>query len=710
MDHYKPVKESESGAAPSPLSQSLEYQDCTYICFYNDSNNLDESGFKINSPILSLKKYQTKNLIVLCVYCEGFFNKAVKLFKSTYYFKLSYDYRDNFVFEYPLEFTVEKNKIKFIFDAGNENSIKGNHFKNPSCLEQYNAFYFVSKNHEKLFEDAKNHLKWNLDIELFLYLMNDRKDKKEELMNIFMNFPNFKIKFNINKPLPKIDFEQTSRGENHKKLILIYSIITDSTELLKDFKENDILDFIEYNGFQKDNPLIIQKNIFDFFISKTEHEFLIKKVCMNVYSIPLLFNYLLTLNSELFKKIKKLTINDIPNRYVPEDDVLSLIEKYEKIKEAIDKNEFDKIIKRYLNSWYVKKSIKQLEELIDKISSNQGEYTNIINEIKNEIVKKGKLLIKKNSLKSFEMFQFINKYKNVGNFFSEELLLNYIGENIILEEMKSDENILKEFNKCNFLEMINFQLINKFISGILSKINNIKNFDLFFKYIFIIKQKENGEKNNICVDLILTHFNHLLTRIQEFKMNDEFKYTLQKIIILSVMYIPDENENNFKIIISNLRNNGSFHGDNLFNIFIDIIINSNLEIYISKEEKEKVCEFIINKFYFYLNIEKKIDYLLKIKSIELKEKLIFNNHQYFPIIKFSDLLDKEGSIFFNNMKYFIKKGLLTNEDFLKGNYYKIIFSECNSIRERLEKKEVNFSELNKIKELIIKNKISDRIF
>ena len=108
-------------------------------------------------------------------------------------------------------------------------------------------------------------------------------------------------------------------------------------------------------------------------------------------------------------------------------------------------------------------------------------------------------------------------------------------------------------------------------------------------------------------------------------------------------------------------------------------------------------------------MEKKIDFLLKIQSKELKEKLIFNNHKYFPIIKFSDLLNKEGNLFFDNMKYFIQKGFLKNEDFLNGDYFKKIISECDLIRERLEKKEINFSELNKLKELINKNKISGRI-
>ena len=712
MDYFKPHQDIESTAAPAPLSQSKKYSDCTYLCFNHNSNFYNEEGFILKSkyPILSLKKYKTKNLIVLCVYCEGILNKAVKWFTSKFYFKIAYEFPNSIINTYPSDFTVEKDKIKFIFDAGNESSAKGNLFINPSCLEQYKAFQFVSKEHEKLFEEAKNYLAWNLDMELFLFLLNERKDKREELVNLFLNFPNFQIKYDINKSFPQIDFGWITPNKAYKDLILVYSIIQDSKELVKDFEENNLLDFIEYNEIHKDKPLIIKKNIFEFFISKFNKDDSIKKTCLNVYSIPLLFEYLSNLNSEQFKKVKKLTINDIPNIY--SDDLIGLIEKYEKIKDGFEINEIEKIIKRFLNVWYEKKNIKQLEQIIDKmISIKEEQYINIINEIKSEIVKKGKLLIKQNILTGFAMYKFINKYKDIGNFYSEEKLLGHLGENIVLEELDKDENILNEFNKCDFINAINSQLISNFISGILSKINGYQKFDLLFKHVYIIKEKQNDEKNVICINLILTYFNSLSTRIRRFPMTDEFKYILQKIIILSVMYINDkDNNNNFKEIIKNLSSNGSFNEDYLFNIFIEVIINTNLEIYFSKEEKEKVCEYIIKKYYFNLNIEKKIDFLLKIKSTELREKLIFNNHKYFPIIQFSDLLEKEDNIFFLNMKYFIEKRLLANEDFLNGEYFQKIISECNIISERLEQKEINFFELNKLKELINKNKIEKRIF
>ena len=191
MESSDSMRETDKGpalaAAPAPFSQSSPYKECTYLCFYSEPNYFGEDGFKINSKfsILSFKKHKKENLIVLCVYCEGLLNRAAKWFTSKFSFQLIYEYKNSITYKYPTDFTVEKDTIKFIFNAGNDISIKGNHFKNPSCLEQYNAFHFISKNHEKLFEDAKNYLSWNFDIELFLTLIKDNKDKREELMNVF---------------------------------------------------------------------------------------------------------------------------------------------------------------------------------------------------------------------------------------------------------------------------------------------------------------------------------------------------------------------------------------------------------------------------------------------------------------------------------------------------------------------------------------------
>ena len=704
---------------PAPVAyvptQKKDYSNCTYLCFSTNLDDIDINNFNIKSnyPNLNLQKEKIKNVFIFCVYSEGILGAALKLFTSIYYFNIYYESKKLKIYEISPEFTVEKGKTKFIFDAGNKGFKRVNVFKNPTCLEQYKAFCSLSKNKKKIFQDTKDFLTSNLDFELFLYLLNNEKDKKEELVNIFSYFPNFKIKYNMKQSLPQIDFGQITNDKNYKILKLTYSIIQDSTELLVDLKEEDVYCFINYNKIQKNAPLIIRKNIFDFVISKFDQEFIIKNLCKSTYSIPLLFDYLIDLKPENLKKIKNLRIDDIPNKYPIEDDLINLIEKYEKIKEAFNYGEIEEILKKYLNLSYDKKKITQLEEIVDKLSSIKDEvYVNIIKQIKYEIVQKGKQYIKGNRIQSLDMCKFINKYKNFGNFYSDEKLIEHIGKNINLTELNINENTLNEFNKCNFFNMINFQLIPKYISGVLSNVNNFHKFSLFFKYIYILdeKEKENKEKNTIYLNLILAHFKYLLTT--KFILDDEFKSIIQKIIILSINYIPLEQEkkNNFKDIIKNILKIDSHSRDSLFDMLIDAIINPNLEIYISNEEKEKVCEFIIEKFYFNLGVEKKVDFLLKIKSCDIREKLIFTNNEYFPSLKFSYLLKKDDNIFFSNMNYFIKKGLLKNDEFLKGDYFKKLITECNSIRDRLDKKEINFKDLNKIKELINKNKFSSRIF
>ena len=707
--------EEEPAPAPAP-SQSQEFSDCSYICFYIDQSIYEKEGFVISSSLitnLGVQEFRLdNNLVVFCIHCGGLLNMAFKLFKSTYYFKISYKFKNSPIFTCNFDFTVEKGKIKFIFDAGKKGSITGDLFKNPSCLEQYNAFCQVTKKHDILFEDTKKFLFDNLDMELFLNLLQNKKDDRDELMLTLSNFPDLIIKYERDKLLPKIDFEALKNIKYYKKLVLIYSIIQDSIDLLGDLTEDGIVDFIQYNEIHKDQPILIKKNIFDFFISKTSKAEYIKKICKSVYSIPLLFNYLIELNKdkEQFSKIKGLTFNDLPSEYSKDDNLIELIGKYENIKEAFSENEIDKVWKKYLSQWYQAKNIQQLEEVIVKLNSvNEKYYTNITDEIKNEINTKGKKLIEMKELKGLEMYKFINKYNIVGDLLSDDNLLFFIGRNVILEELNSDENTLKEFNQTKFLAKINSKLIQYYINGTLSQVTNFERFYLYFKYIYVLKEKEveNEEKNSICVNLILSHFVELLTKNSKIIINEEFKDIVKKVIILSLMYIPENKNNNFMKIIIDLGLCSSFSRDDLFNLFIESIINTDMEKYISNGIKDKVCEFIIEKYYFGLNIEEKIDFLLKIKSIELKEKLIFVK---FPNLESKDFFHIEDSISFSYLKYFIEKKLISNEEYLKSNYFKNLVSKCKAIKDSLEKKEINFSEVNQLKELIQKQKLSNRIF
>ena len=157
-------------------------------------------------------------------------------------------------------------------------------------------------------------------------------------------------------------------------------------------------------------------------------------------------------------------------------------------------------------------------------------------------------------------------------------------------------------------------------------------------------------------------------------------------------------------------NNSCFSLEELFELFIDTIINPNLEDYISNEIKDEVCKYIINTFYFKLKTENKFDFLLKIESMEIINKLILINQEYFPDLKFSDFFSLEENTAFINLTYFIEKGILKHSEFENNKFVRDLIDECNSEQKKLENKEINFSQVNKLKELIQKKKLQKRIF
>ena len=156
---------------------------------------------------------------------------------------ISYKYQNNSVFNSNVDFSVEINKIKFIYNAEKYGIVTKeyeNQFKNPSPLEQYEAFSKVINRHDILFEETKIALSDKLDIELFLFLLQNKKEKIEELMLLLQKFPYIKINYDKNKPLQNIDLKPFSNNQFYRKLITIYSIIQDSVELLTNINEDEI--------------------------------------------------------------------------------------------------------------------------------------------------------------------------------------------------------------------------------------------------------------------------------------------------------------------------------------------------------------------------------------------------------------------------------------------------------------------------------------
>ena len=115
-----------------------------------------------------------------------------------------------------------------------------------------------------------------------------------------------------------------------------------------------------------------------------------------------------------------------------------------------------------------------MDELV-KIKSkfheiNRVYYAEIIELIEKNICIIGKNLIKKKLLKNNEMFIFINKYSKIDDSFFDENFINDITENINLNDLDKNKNLLKEYQKCNFLQKIDENKIEIFINGILNKI------------------------------------------------------------------------------------------------------------------------------------------------------------------------------------------------------------------------------------------------
>ena len=205
--------------------------------------------------------------------------------------------------------------------------------------------------------------------------------------------------------------------------------------------------------------------------------------------------------------------------------------------------------------------------------------------------------------------------------------------------------------------------------------------------------------------MILSKFMTLLAKNTNIKINQDFKDIFQKIILLSLMYIENEKDYCYYIkIITNL-SRYSF-SDNIFLLFSETIINADLKNYISEYLKDNVSEYIIKNFYYNLDIEKKIDFLLLIKSDKLKENLIFIG---FPNLKYKDFLNIEESESLIYLEHFIKKELINNNEFIKYKYFNDLRIECQSIKNKLEEKKIIFSDVIKLKNLIEGNKLYSRI-
>lgn len=146
---------------PSPVafppSQKKDYSNCTYLCFSTDSYHVDLNDFNIKSNYhnLTLQKQKINNKLIFCIYSEGFINTAVKFFISVYYFEIAYQSKNSKKSEISPQFTVEKGKIKFIFESGNKGFEKVAFSKIQVVLNNIKHFVQYQKIEKRYFKMLK---------------------------------------------------------------------------------------------------------------------------------------------------------------------------------------------------------------------------------------------------------------------------------------------------------------------------------------------------------------------------------------------------------------------------------------------------------------------------------------------------------------------------------------------------------------------------
>jgi hypothetical protein len=448
--------------------QKDKYLNSIFFCFSIDDSIYNKDYFSFECQNYSKPNFETfrfdNNLTVLRVFIkDSFCNVLFWGIKSSFAFKILYKSSTQIYYKSG-EYSVEKNNIKFAFEDLNE-EINSNLFKNTSSLEKYSSFMKLEKIQDILFSKVLDYLKLNLDLELYFHLLKDKNGKeKEDLKSIFEeSYPKFKIIYSRDK-IKNIDFKLYDLPTGLlNKLKIICSVIIDTTKELNDFYKDYINIIYIYNQYHKDSPIPIRQNVFNFLINELNEE-KIKKVCKNCENVPILFDYLATSDSE---KIN-LDANDMPTiREIEIKDFIELINKYEKIKSCFKENEILKIWHIYIGFFVQNNSIEDLETIKDKfISINKQFYEKNIDHICIEISNIGKKLIQNKKLKGFKMYEFINKYNCYGDFLSDKQLLLNIAENTNLEELDNNEDTLKEYEKCKFIQRIKENLITIYINGL----------------------------------------------------------------------------------------------------------------------------------------------------------------------------------------------------------------------------------------------------
>ena len=690
------------------LKEKKGEESATFFCFCIDEKIRNKGMFLFisSSDISHTVEYFDKYTILKVYTTKGF--SFLNFFKNKILFKIIFKKDDIKIYESEKEFKIQNKKIKFIY---NTQYCQHNLFKIPSYQNQYIAFSKLNNYKEELNSNTSKFFKIYFDLGLSLRLLEE--GKKEELTQIIDNFLSLKnITFKELVYVFKGEKLDNLPEQYQTKFIIIYSAISDDINILKEKNINNSEDLeilFTYNEKQKDYKILIKKQFFSYFIKKISSSEKLKKFCNYCYSIPILFD-ILSKNSKPPLKIKeKLTYEDLPEIKACDDDILILIDQYEEIKIYFKNDEILRLWRSYLEKCKHNLNIRKLEEIKNKfISINREFYSSIIEEINFEISKMRRRIIIGQELKGKEMYTYINDFNTKCEFFSDEELLLKIATNIDLKDLEKNSDSLEEYNKCKFLQKLDEVKIKIFIQGILKSIKSFDELFLFLKFIYPLSPKiqDFSLKDNIITILTISTFLSILYNINnKIKFINEYQEVIQTLIILSVMYIKDDTKNDYKDFISKLGNCNAFDRDDLIDFFIKKIINFNVEKYISLEKKNVLEQYILNEFYFKLSIEKQIFFLEEIESLDFKEKNIYS---VFPKLYFEDIINTEDKKSFIYLQCFIENGKYKKD--INSEYLKELIQNCNLFVKKLDEKEINYSEVKKINDLIKHQKLYKRIY
>ena len=119
------IEKQEQDPAPimTPSFDFKEYSDCLYICFSIDKSIYDKNGITVINNFASNLSSETHklsdNLVVVCIYSEGFINNVLKMIKlkNTHSCRISYKFKKETIFNSDYDFVIKQNTIKFLYNA-----------------------------------------------------------------------------------------------------------------------------------------------------------------------------------------------------------------------------------------------------------------------------------------------------------------------------------------------------------------------------------------------------------------------------------------------------------------------------------------------------------------------------------------------------------------------------------------------------------------